>query len=54
MKHYVAIILSIFTLQLSAQTFNREVFSVIDLDSPGLEEAKRYYNEKKTKPQKPC
>lgn len=47
MKHYVAIILSIFTLQLSAQTFNREVFSVIDLDSPGLEEAKRYYNEGK-------
>lgn len=47
MKQYIAIILSFFALHLSAQTLNRDVFAVIDLNHPGLEEAKGYYNEGK-------
>lgn len=44
MKYYITIILSVFVLQLSAQSLNREVFSMINLDYPGLEEVKSCYH----------
>lgn len=44
MKYYIIILFCALGLRLPAQTVNREVFSVIDLDYPGLEEVKSFFN----------
>lgn len=44
MKYYIIILFCALGLRLSAQTENREVFSVVNLDYPGLEEVKSFFN----------